>query len=119
MTDDERIRDALAELRTQDARHAPSFDAVRRWEAPNRTPMMRSPMLRLAAAGAIITLGAFAYSAMRQPASLTIPDDVAALSAWRAPSDALLPPRNGYRSTTNMLGRSMIEFDSLSTVVLP
>jgi hypothetical protein len=87
--DDEHVlREAFAELRAYDEQTAPNFDVgVARFPLPaSRLP--RTAPLAMAAAIMIICVALYQTLSHRQ--RFSVPDEVVALSAWRASTDVLL-----------------------------
>lgn len=87
---DARLRTAFEALRAADAGETPRFDAVialtPRTIAPNPA---RRITKALAAAAALLLAVTLVYPAFR-PATLAVPREVLALSAWTSPTTALL-----------------------------
>lgn len=106
--DSEALRSALSELRAVDEQQAPQFreivDRRRRVRAQRLSPM------KLAFAAALVAAAVLGYRVTAERAGrLTLPKEVAALSAWRPLTDVLLetPSRNLLRSASP-LGASII-----------
>jgi hypothetical protein len=91
---DSKLRHLFNEARNQDALRAPPFGPLVRVTVRARETMPRFTLLRFsvaASAAVLVILGvslALFYTTTRQPAA--VPEQWAALSNWRAPSDGLL-----------------------------
>jgi hypothetical protein len=85
---DDLVRDAIADVRAFDQREAPAFeDIVTRRTAPGRARSLWV-VPALAAAVILIAVGVRARAARRD--RLVVPQEVVALTAWRAATDGLL-----------------------------
>jgi hypothetical protein len=116
MTDDELLRAAFGELRDADLREQPTFNAVLSRSAARRTSINASVMLRLAAAGIVIVVAGVTYKAVAvRTQRLTVPSDVVALTAWRPSTDALLPAQSSLLQSQPLLGKSILDLDTLTT----
>lgn len=110
--DTEALRSALADLRAADEARAPRFgdvvDRRRRVRAQRLSPM------KAAFAAALVAAALLGYRVTAGRAGrLTLPKEVAALSAWRPLTDVLLetPGRNLLRSASP-LGASIINVNT-------
>jgi hypothetical protein len=111
--DDDMLRAAFAELRSEDGRVAPDFDRVIA-KATRRDRESRSvawPLLRFAAAAVVIVALGTAYrAAVERGPRLTVPRQVLALSTWRPATDVLLEtPFNDFLRHTPKLGASLLD----------
>jgi hypothetical protein len=108
--DDERLRGALAELRTAERAGAPPFATVlaRRAKRPAsaRRPSMRVALL---AAALVLLASGTAYRAIVARRPLRVPREVVALVAWRPPTDVFLTtPGSALLRTPPPLGASLL-----------
>ena len=113
MSVEQRIRDAIQELRSADGqgrRSAPSFESVVRRRA-QRNDAWRPSIARLAVAATLVIAAVFGYRAREgtRAERIVLPREVAALSTWRPMTDALLetPGRQMLRNPAP-LGASII-----------
>jgi uncharacterized protein YbjQ (UPF0145 family) len=87
--DDEIIRAAMADLRSADGQDVPSFEQVRhrvRSRAITHTPWRTAAL----AAAAVIIVVIAARTVVGRRNRLTVPEEIVALTAWRATTDGLL-----------------------------
>jgi hypothetical protein len=118
MTDDVHVRAAFDALKADDARVGPSFRAVVERPTPKRARSRTSLAFRLVAAGIVIAATAATYakvSATHQ--RFTVPSEVVALGAWRPATDVLLPRTASAFGAGPVLGRSILNFDTLTGAI--
>ena len=116
MTDDMNVREAFNELKADELRAAPSFNAVLERPTARRVKSSGSPAFRLAAAGVVIAAAAATYAAVAaRHQRFTVPSEVVALGAWRPATDALLPRAGNSFAAGPALGHSILELDTLTT----
>jgi hypothetical protein len=119
MTDDELLRAAFDELRNADAHEQPAFDKVFSRSTARRTPTRTFLVLGAAAAGFALVAAIARYERITmQQRRFTVPSDVVALAAWRPATDALLPPQSYLLRAQPVLGRSILDFDTLTTGIV-
>ena len=110
MTDDELVRAAFSEVKSDDTRALPSFESILARPASRRARLIASPVVRFAAAGLLIAAGAMTYWAMKPHAArFTVPPEVVALGAWRPPTDFLLAMPSDLLNAPPVLGASILD----------
>ena len=110
MTGDELVRAAFSEAKSDDTRVLPSFESILARPPSRRARLGASPMIRFAAAGVLIAAGAMTYRAMQPHAArFTVPPEVLALGAWRAPTDFLLAMPSDLFNAPPVLGASVLD----------
>lgn len=117
--DDERLRAAFDALKTDDGRaHCTYADVLARAERPSAT-LLTSPVIKLAAAAAIIVAAGATYrvAIVREP-KLTVPTEVVSLGAWRPATDVLLASPLQLLHAQTQVRESMIDLDTLMTGVV-
>ena len=107
---DERLRTAFAELRAADERDAPSFEALVAGRPPRRAQARSYRPPLVIAAGLLIVAGVAYRSITARSGRLTVPNEVVALSAWRASTDVLLDtPGKSLFTEVPRLGASLVD----------
>jgi hypothetical protein len=111
--DDEMLRAAFAELRTEDLQAVPDFKAVIA-KGPVHDDGSRAvawPLLRLAAAAVVIfALGTTYRAVVARGSKLTVPREVLALSTWQSATGVLLETSfNDFLRHTPKLGASLLD----------
>jgi hypothetical protein len=90
-SDDETLRRALAELRADESRGAPTFDSVVARRTDHRGSLRHRPILvELVAATLVLLASGTLYRAVVARRPLAVPHEVVALAAWRPATDVLL-----------------------------
>jgi hypothetical protein len=91
--DRDALRSALAELRAEEERSGPSFDALLA-RGRSRRPVPRRQLARLAALAiaSVAIVAAVAYRTAQRSDRLVVPSEVIAMSRWRPATDVLLEP---------------------------
>jgi hypothetical protein len=108
--EDGQFRSVFAELREADEGAAPSFEDIVAGRASHNTRVKSYWSALAAAAGLVIATGiGYTWMAERS-ARLTVPNEVVALSSWRAPTDVLLEtPGKTLLTNAPELGASLVD----------
>jgi hypothetical protein len=115
MTDDTTVRTALGELKSDELRAAPSFNAVLERTTAQRVEARTSLAFRLAVAGVVLAVAAATYTAVAaKHRRFIVPPEVVAFGAWRPTTDALMPRNGGALGTVPAMGRSILDLDPLT-----
>jgi hypothetical protein len=110
------VRAVFQTLRSDDTRELVSYEHVLARPLRGRDRRTSSPVLRFAAAVAIIAGASVAYRAVTSARhSLSLPPDVVALVAWKPATDVFLPASAGLTSPSPTLGGSIVDFTPLTT----
>lgn len=112
--DDAVVRAALQDLKSDDARSVPSFAAMLADRRPRRIHLRSSPLFWLAAAGLAIAAALVGYREVSRERVLIVPQDVAALVAWRPVTEGLMPSPTMLIGPRPPLGKSILDFASLT-----
>ena len=108
--DDDVLRSALVELRSEECAEAPPFaDVLARRTGEQGLAPARSMLVRLFAAALVVAVVGTAYQVTRVRGRLAVPPEIVALAAWRPATDALLiTPGSALLRSSPTLGTSLL-----------
>jgi hypothetical protein len=116
---DERLRAVFNELKAEDRDAQTTYAGVLARTKRPSARVLSSPVLKVAAAAAILVAAGATYRAVvvREP-KLTVPTEVVSLVAWRPETDVLLASPVQLLRAQTQVRESMIDLDTLMTGVV-